>query len=252
MSTTYPEVVKYLLHAYGNDDVIDKTNVTLTRLTQPLTMSSTQYEEALVATSLRREDMCDEYVLKGIFIEGLQESVRRSGRSYWSTHPKSTLYHLARHATSLQALQKGTEVHSEKEGDHRRSTTNRRGRRGNSLSAVVVIRTGGSTLTTSATQTTNASAVVQKESNPQLIPMKATSFTSGYSTTYVDSDFFCRERLEKSHRQAERPFVSNHLRKRFPAQCENNLNDLLPEAQKRFGYQPASASSRRPPQVPAK
>lgn len=58
--------------------------------------------EDFVTRSLRCAEVYDDYILKGIFIKGLHESVRHRMRSHWGTHPEAALYDLDRHETSLE------------------------------------------------------------------------------------------------------------------------------------------------------
>lgn len=88
-------------------------------------MFPTLYAEALVTKSLRREEVYVEHVLKGIFIEGHQESVRHCMQSYLSTNAESTLYDLDRHETSISTLQKETDVRFDKGSYHRRKKHHR-------------------------------------------------------------------------------------------------------------------------------
>lgn len=120
---------------------------------------------------------------------------------------------------------------SRKGPTHCRNMRNRRGRRGNSLSTINVVMTRVSTPTTAETPTTNASAMMQIGSNSPSIPMTATLSMNGFRAIYDESAPFCRVCLEKSHCQAECPSIPNHLRQRFAAQRENNLNNLPPKSQ---------------------
>lgn len=90
-------------------------------------MSPTQYAKSFVSKPSRCGNGLDKHVLKEVFIAELHESVH-SMRSYSSTHAGATLYDLARDGTSLRALQKRTEVSSDKGFEWRRILKYRRGR----------------------------------------------------------------------------------------------------------------------------
>lgn len=143
-------------------------------------------------------------------------------RSYCSIHPVSSLYDLHRHAKSLQALQKRTNVRSEKGSGHSQNTKNRGGRLGNSLSTVNFINTGGGTLPTTAAPTTNDSAMMGFGSNLRSIRMLATLRTNGCSQTNFDSVLFCPFCPENSYGQTLCPFTSIRPRQRFAAHCDKN------------------------------
>lgn len=139
MLRTYLEVVNSLLHIYATDNVIAETGAALTRYIQASTMLLPRYAEALIAMSLKCGEVYDEYFLRGVFIEGSHGSVRQS-MPYWSTHPWSTLYDLARHATSIRVLQMGKDVHSGKATDHCQDTKHRRGEQRNVPYRINVIK----------------------------------------------------------------------------------------------------------------
>lgn len=46
----------------------------------------------------------DDGRLKGIFIKGLQESIRQGARNYWGKNPKAELQDLESHAESMESL----------------------------------------------------------------------------------------------------------------------------------------------------
>lgn len=81
----------HLFETCATDNVISKTDAAWKRATEPPAFSQTQHAEALVAKSPRYLEVYYEYVLKGIFIKDLHESVHRGMPSYWSPHPGSTL-----------------------------------------------------------------------------------------------------------------------------------------------------------------
>lgn len=128
MFNTHPEVVSYLLQTYVTNAVIAQTDATQTRITQLSTMLTILHAKGLKIKSLRCGEVYEQYVLKRIFIEGVHKSVRHSMTEYWSIHPELTLCYLAHRATSQRALQKGTNVLSEKESENTQNTESRRGR----------------------------------------------------------------------------------------------------------------------------
>lgn len=72
------------------------------RFTQPLNKSHTKYAEALYNKVVRCDRVYDEYMLKGIFIEFLLESIYHSRRSYWGLEeePYSTQPGASREVTN--------------------------------------------------------------------------------------------------------------------------------------------------------
>lgn len=91
---------------------------------------------------------------------------------------------------SLRALQKGTDVNSEKESHNLQNSKNRRDRREISSGPVELIRKRDITLTTTAIPMTIGSVVLQIGSNPQPEPVSATPSTNESSATYVASAVF--------------------------------------------------------------
>lgn len=166
-------------------------------------------------------------------------------RSYLNTPPRSTLDDLARHATSTGALQNGTDIHAKKNSNYCWNTKHRRDRQWDSPHKINALKKGGWRPKSTAAPTDYVSAVMQFECNLQSICTRATPGTNGISTTYVISALFCTMCREKSHRQAQCLFIPNHLRQRFAGQSENILKNLSPRWQKKLGYQPASALSRK-------
>lgn len=73
-------------------------------------MAPKKNAEAPVPRSLICGKSCNELVMKEIFTEGFHEFVWCSLRSYCITHKNATLNDLARHTTSLRALQERAEV----------------------------------------------------------------------------------------------------------------------------------------------
>lgn len=71
--TSYCKPVNSLLEMYATEDIIAETDANMTRLTKPSNKLLTEHAEALWKKALRCDRACDEYVLKGIFIEALLE-----------------------------------------------------------------------------------------------------------------------------------------------------------------------------------
>lgn len=126
---------------------------------------------------------------------------------------------------SLQILQKVADVELDKRSEHRRNSKNRRGRRRNAASTVNAADTGGSTSTATCTPMPSASAGMQVESSLRSIPMLATPNMSGSSAAFVDTAPFCWVRLQKSHFQAQCPFIPSLSREKRTTQGVNNLRN---------------------------
>lgn len=67
-------------------DVIAENNATLTRYTDPSTLTASQHAAALTNKSFRCGEIYEEYVWKVIFVKGLQESNLHTMRLYSSMH----------------------------------------------------------------------------------------------------------------------------------------------------------------------
>lgn len=119
MSRTYTKIMHYLSQSYAISDVIAEVDAALTRFTQLLTMKPKKYAKVSVTESLRCVEINDKYVLQGIFIEFLHNSVCYTMPSDKCTQPRSTIYDLACHETSLRELQKGSDAGRKKKRDYR-------------------------------------------------------------------------------------------------------------------------------------
>lgn len=64
----------------GTDNVIDETVAAFMRFAQPLNETTIEYAEILCAKVLRFHQVCNEYVVNGNFMEGLQAFRRKSMR----------------------------------------------------------------------------------------------------------------------------------------------------------------------------
>lgn len=103
--TTYCDVASFLLETYSTDIGIAEIDAEILRSTHPSNMTSTEYTEALWKKALPCHCVYDEYMLKGMFIEGLIWSIRRTMWSYWSSEKDASIHDLARHLVSLTNLQ---------------------------------------------------------------------------------------------------------------------------------------------------
>lgn len=79
------EAVNYLLETYKTDEVIAETDADMVHLVQASNESSTDFANAMWNKALQCHRVYDEYELKGIFLEGLPESIPRIMRSYWGS-----------------------------------------------------------------------------------------------------------------------------------------------------------------------
>lgn len=154
-------------------------------------------------------------------------------RSYWNTYTEWTVYHLDRHTTSLQTLWKKTDVHLEKDCKHHRNLKYIHCKKRNSVDKTNVFKTECSASTCMATPTTDASGLMQVESNLQSMSTRATRSTKRCTATFVSSEIFCDLCLEKPHNQIQSPFMSNHLRQRYAAESNNNLSSFPLRQQER-------------------
>lgn len=71
-------------------------------------MPAIRYREVLLEKGLRDGRVYKEVVLKGVFTEGLHESVRFSTQTYCGARTDATLQSLTRCTTSLFKLNEGT------------------------------------------------------------------------------------------------------------------------------------------------
>lgn len=67
-------------------------------------MSLPENEQELCIRPLNCGKFCDKARLKGIFIEGLEDSIRRSVLNYLSKSPEADVQELSRHAKALGNL----------------------------------------------------------------------------------------------------------------------------------------------------
>lgn len=76
----------YFPQTYTIDDVVTNTHAALTRNIQASTMLPTQYAESFVTKLLCREEIYNDHVQEGVFIDRLHESSRQSMQFYCITH----------------------------------------------------------------------------------------------------------------------------------------------------------------------
>lgn len=150
---------------------------------------------------------------------------------FLSTHAGATLYDLTRHATSLRALQKGTDVILDKVSDLRRNSKHRRGGRGNSPGKVNDVNHTGENSTQSTTSTLkyNASAARSSALSPKLQQTAETLSPSGFTPKFIDQAQQCRVCLVGIHRTAQCAFIPHHLRQQLMAKNEHTLKHLPPK-----------------------
>lgn len=120
--TTYCEVVQYLLRTYSTDDIIAEVEASLMRFTQGDRMNETDYAQALWTKALRCGTVYSEEHLKGLFIEGLHEPVRKNVQSYWAELPEADLMVLARFSTSVASLRRNNRAQV---GDNSKNTSDK-------------------------------------------------------------------------------------------------------------------------------
>lgn len=111
--TTYLQVVNFSVAKYPTEEILPEMESAITRSVQPARMNSLPYAGKLVTKTIRCEDVFEKYSLNEIFIGGLDLSLSQSLPEYPSAKKKTTLNHLALHATSLLSLQ-GREVSSKR------------------------------------------------------------------------------------------------------------------------------------------
>lgn len=80
--TRYCQVVNYLVGNYASDDAISGVDAEVTNFKQPEKMSVERFSEVLWEKALRCGPLYDESSLKGVFIEGLNESICFSMGTY--------------------------------------------------------------------------------------------------------------------------------------------------------------------------
>lgn len=108
MATSYYKDVRYTLETTTRNKLIRGTDDSMVYFTEQSKSSLTKYDKDLLNNSLRCDIRCDEYVLEGIFIEGLLEIITRSIRSNWGSEEKATVHDRSRHGKSLMKLETGS------------------------------------------------------------------------------------------------------------------------------------------------
>lgn len=124
--TSHCKDERYLLESFVAYDVIAETDCDMVRVAQPCNKSPTEYIETLWNKGLFGK-VCDEYVLKGIFIEGFPDSIRFSMSSYLGWNNSALVQDLERHVTSLTKLQTDRVEQTIQESPKRRKTDKRTG-----------------------------------------------------------------------------------------------------------------------------
>lgn len=90
-----------------HNDAIAEMDTKNLRFTQPTNMTPTKHAEGLWHKALRCSIAYNEYIMIGIFIEGLHRLIQRNMLLYWRSRKKTTVHPLARYTTSLTNLQYG-------------------------------------------------------------------------------------------------------------------------------------------------
>lgn len=80
--TPYPEVVNYLIHTYGTDELIAEADGEIKQFRQRSRMVHSQYSKGSWTNEHKCGTVYTEDGLKGIFIEGLHETIRESARNF--------------------------------------------------------------------------------------------------------------------------------------------------------------------------
>ena len=93
--TSYSEVVHFLLKTYATDEVLAEAYADVQNYAQPSGMSEIDYSRRLYDKALRCGNVFSDQVLKGIFVEGIGESIRAHVRNYLAEHPDVDLTKLA-------------------------------------------------------------------------------------------------------------------------------------------------------------
>lgn len=102
---SYCKADKNLLDTYATEDITAGTDADMIGLTHTANKSRMEYAEAQWNTSLRCDRVYDEYVLRGILIEGLSKTIWHSTRSYLGSERNATVHDMTRHTTLLANLQ---------------------------------------------------------------------------------------------------------------------------------------------------
>ena len=120
---TYDQVVNHLIRTYATDDIIADTEADIDSFKQPQNKTASEYADLLHTKTLRAGAVYSDYRLKGLFIEGLHDSVRQNVRAYYTEHTKADIGALARYATSVLSLRRD---HTTPGSSSHRPTTGRR------------------------------------------------------------------------------------------------------------------------------
>jgi len=207
--TSYPAVVQFLLRTYATDEVIAEADAEISRYRQPDRMSPQDYAHNLWTKALKCGTVHDEDRLKGIFIEGLHESIRQSVRNYWSKNGDADLQELARHAKSM------ANIRGDKPTQSPMTDKPQRGRRDNRNNpALLVAHDEGAP--SSSTGTANAPSSGATDPEHILLMQRAlshyaSSTTDATSSAAMDSGEDCRicyaDRSE--HVTSSCPYLTN-------------------------------------------
>ena len=183
---SYVEVVNYLLATYATDDVIAETVGDILSIRQGKGTTAADFAQTLYDKVLRCGNVYPESQLKGIFVEGLVESVRDNMRVYWGLNRQVTLFQLARYADTLCKLNGTQSATTSTSGEGR----SRGGGRGGRREAVASIA--------------SPSLEIRSERDG------SASDSSQGSRKSRDNASHCRVCLSRSHRMDKCPFAKDH------------------------------------------
>lgn len=102
MLTSYIQVVTHLLEIYVAYDIIAKADTETVHFTQSIIMSPLQYTNAIWMKTLHCPQACDEYSLKGSFVEGLPCLIIHSTCSFCSNNKQAAVQKFAYQTASLK------------------------------------------------------------------------------------------------------------------------------------------------------
>lgn len=105
MLTSYVQVVNPISTTFAMDYIIAETDTEIVQFTQPANESALQYADALWIKILWYSQVYDEYILMGMFVEGLAFLKMHRMRSFWSSNNHAALRKLAYIATSFTNLE---------------------------------------------------------------------------------------------------------------------------------------------------
>ena len=202
---TYSEIVNYLLKTYASDDVIAEAEEGLRHFVQAPGMTELDFATKLTLKVLRCGHVYNEAKMIGFFIEGLNESIRSSVRSYWGENPAADLSTLARKAASIAKLVGQT---------HRDSTPRDRPQRNRGGKVLTLDAsspaTSGPTATTHTAAMTTPPPVVNDPmmAVAELLMLSQAGASTGRDTTSMDAGGFCKVCFSPDHDTSKCTFIN--------------------------------------------